>query len=134
MAENLEEVYDLKLPKPATMQSMFDGCFSLKRIEKLSVKSLTTFTNTFKNCESLTDITIDGTIGQSISFQYSPLSVASMKSVISHLEETTLTKSVTFTDACWEALEASGKPYDDGLTTDETLTWKNYVISLGWNV
>lgn len=133
-AENLEEVYDIQLPAQGTIQSMFEGCKSLKKIDKLTVKSSTQFTNTFINCNALTDITIDGTIGQSISFQYSPLSVASMKSVISHLATVTTSKTVTFTDACWTALEASGKPFDDGLTDDETLTWTNYVISLGWSV
>lgn len=136
-AENIEEVYDIQLPAQATIQSMFEGCTSLKKIDKLTVKSLTQFTNTFRNCNALTDITINGTIGQSISFIYSPLSVASMKSVISHLATVTNSKTVTFTDACWEALEASGKPYQEEWTgvTDETLTWKVYVTSvLGWSV
>ena len=62
-----------------------------------------------------------------------------MKNIISSLNNYAgtsdeATHTVTFTTACWTALEASGKPFDDGLTEDETLTWENYVISLGWNV
>lgn len=137
-AEFLEEVYDIKLPNQRAYQSMFENCTSLKKVEKLVVYSIATFGKTFKNCNSLVDIIFDGVIGRSINFQYSPLSIASMKNIISCLAnystDNTGTNTVTFTDACWEALEASGKPYDDGLTEDATLTWKNYVISLGWNV
>ena len=63
-----------------------------------------------------------------------------MKNIISNLKTYAGTSNeakytLTFTTACWTTLEASGKPFDDGLTTDETLTWANYVsVNKGWNI
>ena len=138
-SQYLEEIYDLKIPQIDAYQMTFLSCPELKRIEKIRVGVNTQFYNTFDFCEALSDVTFEGVIGKDISFQYSPLSIASMKNIISSLNNYAGTSdeanyTLTFTTACWETLEASGKPYDDGLTEDATLTWKNYVISLGWNV
>ena len=102
-------------------------------IEKLIVSENTAFQSTTFSYEgNLTDITVEGTIGTSINFQWSPLTVESMKSVISALKNFTGTGSeysctVNFSKACWAALEADSTAPDGG-------TWENYVIStLSWN-
>ena len=137
---NLVEIYNLNLRPQTSYVQCFSGCSALKKIELIKVNSLTTFTNAFTNCEALTDIKISGTITKDISFQSSPLNVESMKNIISNLKTYAGTSNeakytLTFTTACWTTLEASGKPFDDGLTTDETLTWANYVsVNKGWNI
>ena len=65
---------------------LFQGATSLETIRKLTVFETSTFTNSFQNCSKLKNIVIEGTIGQSISFNNSPLTPESMKSVISHLK------------------------------------------------
>lgn len=135
----LKYVYDMKLPAMDYYNFAFAFCFELETIEMIRSNQASNFDKAFEECYALKNITFEGVIGTDLNFQYSPLTIESMKNIISHLAdysgtENAATHTLTFTDACWEALEASGKPYDDGLTTDATLTWKNYVISLGWNV
>lgn len=68
---------------------MFSNCLMLHTIDKFTVKSDGTslFTNTFENCPALKNITVEGVIGQNISFNLSPLTVASMNSIIAHLKD-----------------------------------------------
>lgn len=69
----------------------------IKTIDKLIVKPENTFNNTFINNTELTNITFEGTIGDSISFQWqTKLSKASIESVITHLSTTTSGKTATF--------------------------------------
>lgn len=88
--------------------------------------------NTFRYLTQLSDICVEGTIYKSIYFQWCPLSVDSMKSIISCLTNYTGTSSantmtVKFSDDCWTALEASGAAPDGN-------TWTEYVQStLCWN-
>ena len=51
----------------------FLNCKKLKTIELLRSTKECTYTSTFQTCSSLENITIDGQIGQNISFQWSPL-------------------------------------------------------------
>lgn len=88
---------------------------------------------TFKASTKLANVTMSGTIGNSIYFQYNPLTVDSMKSIISCLKDYVGTdnegvNAVKFSSACWEALEASGPAPHGG-------TWQNYIIAIkGWLV
>ena len=85
----------------------------------------------FSGGTALTDVRFTGTIGTSANFQWNPLSVDSMKSVITHLKNYAGTADaakykVTFTDACWAALEADSAAPDGN-------TWRDYVeTTLGW--
>lgn len=89
--------------------------------------------NTFMQARYLKNIVFEGVITESINLSWSPLTVDSMKSVISCLKnyagtENELTYKVSFTEACWEALETSGAAPDGG-------TWADYVqYALGWTV
>ena len=90
-------------------------------------------TGTFQNCELLEDFTVDGTIACTVNFQWSPLSPASMKSIILHLKNFTDTGSdysttLTFSEDCWTALETDSTAPDGGY-------WRTYVYNvLSWNV
>lgn len=84
----------------------------------------------FGGDKKLKEIRFQGTIYFPINIQYSPLSVDSMKSIISCLknfigtDEEYLYK-VSFSSNCWKALEESGTAPNGG-------TWKEYVQGLGW--
>lgn len=70
------------------MNNCFEGCSKLKTIRKLTVKETTEYTNTFKGCEALENITFSGTIGQDISFANSRyLTNASIESIITALKD-----------------------------------------------
>jgi hypothetical protein len=129
----------MNLSKSTANNHLFNGSNKLHTIEKIiSSKSTAWGNNVFMGCTSLANIVFEGEIAKTISFQYSPLTVESMKSVISCLvnylgTDNEAKHTLTFTSACWEALEASTSPYEDGLTDDENLSWRDYVMdSLGW--
>lgn len=87
----------------------------------------------FTNATKLTDLTIEGKIGDTVNLSTcTNLSTDSMKSVIMALldwrvEDDTMVDALTcgFSTNQWETLEASGKAPDGG-------TWEDYVISKGW--
>lgn len=110
---------------------LFRNC-TVKTIRKLIVSEAVPFVNsTFQDCKNLENIIVEGVIGVTVNFQWSPLSVESMKSIISCLKNysgtsNALVNSITFSEACWAALEADSVAPDGG-------TWREYVQSLGWN-
>lgn len=122
----------IDLRKCTTSSYIFQGCTKLQRIEKLLVIETTPIHNTaFSSTTALTDVTFEGTIGCSVNFNYSPLSVESMKNIIGCLKnykgtDKELTQTVKFNDACWAALEADS-------TSPNGTTWAEYVDEvLGW--
>ena len=113
-----------------SVSSIFAGA-PVQTIDKLTVNENLPLNNAFTNANALTNIMFEGTIGQNTNFQWCPLSVASMKSVIGCLKNYAGTDDaakykVTFTDACWAALEADSSAPDGN-------TWRDYVeTTLGW--
>lgn len=86
--------------------------------------------NMFQNAV-VENLTASGVLANTINLQWCPLTPSSMKSVILILKNFTGTgneysKSITFNDDCWAALEEDSTAPDGG-------TWENYVNSLGWN-
>ena len=116
------------------LYATFSNARDLEIIDGLVLKEdgSQTFTNTFNNCVALTDITIEGKIGKTISFASSPLSVDSMKSIITHLMDYSRTSyaqtySLTFSSDCWDRLESDS-------SSPTGTTWKAYVQNLGWKI
>ena len=106
------------------------GNVTLIEIEKLIVSENTPFSHTFDGCKLLEKITIEGTIGRSIEFPHSPLTVDSCKSIINALKNyagTTneLKYKLTLKNTVWEALNSAETPPSGN-------TWQDYVQSLGW--
>jgi hypothetical protein len=117
----------------ANASSMFAYEPLLHTIDLLRVAETNTDLIIFNGCARLKNLNIEGVIATSINLSYSPLTVDSMKSVISCLKnyagtDKELKYKVSFSSACWEALEASGASPSGG-------TWKDYVMyTLGWQV
>ena len=97
---------------------------------------ISTLNDVFQSCSSLKNITFEGVLDKSISFSACPLSVASMKSIISCLKDYTGTTSehiytVTFKTSAFNALEAEG-------TTAEyngvACTWAELIDNKKWNL
>ena len=129
-----EQITDTKVPiivQSNSAQSMFGNARNLVTVRSLTLHENANLTTIFVNCAKLVNLTIEGTIGNDINLQWSPLSVASMKSIISALKNFTGTgkeysMTVTFSENRWTALEADS-------TAPTGTTWREYVGSLGWN-
>lgn len=134
----ISRVGTLDLRKVGTFISSFQSS-SVKTVEKFITKDdgSQTVGAFFSSGTYITHIRIEGKLGRNISFQSCKLDVPSMKDVIAHLMNYAGTSNegtykLTLSSTCWSNLEASGKPFDDGLTDNETMTWEEYVMSLGW--
>lgn len=86
-----DTIVDIDISSAKNVNGLFDSCEKLETIRKLIVSETTPFTATsFYKCKALADITIEGTIGVSISFAESPnLSDASVQSIIDALKDLT---------------------------------------------
>ncbi len=129
---NIDHLGVIDFSKAQNLNFMFNNS-KIQKIDKLIVGSTgyQNFANCFVGCTYLTEIVeIEGIIGQPIDFRSSPVTVKTMKNVIACLKNFTGTVNegkytLTFSSACWEALEASGTSPDGG-------TWEEYVNNLGW--
>ena len=102
-------------------------------IRKLILINVTTITNPFGGCTNLKDIAIEGEWLKSISFASSPLTVESMKSIITHLKnykgtEEEFSYTLTLASNCKTLLN------EEGSTAPNGITWKDYIFELGWNL
>lgn len=109
------------------------GASNLVTVTDLNLTNATNTTSIFASAKKLANITFVGTIPISISFSSSPLTVESMKNVISHLKnykgtDKEFTYKVTFSSACITALDAEGNTSPNGNT------WREYATDLGWNI
>ena len=102
------------------LSSTFENCRELVTIPKLTLKGNNGFTSTFENCTSLKNIVINGTIEKVINFQYSPLSRASIESVVNALSNTTSGLTVTFKET---AVNNAFTPEEWEALTDEKPNW-----------
>ena len=129
-----------RLPKidvrsATSLDRTFQGDRVLETIDELALKDdgTNTFSNTFQTDISLSNIKISGVIGRSVSFADCPLTVESMKSIITHLKDysgttSELTYSLTLSSASKLALEA------EGATSPNGNLWSEYVDDLGWTL
>ena len=107
---------DIQVISPARVGGTFYGS-SLVTIRKLIVDEGVTYTaDSFMNCSALKNIAFEGTIGNTINFQWSPLTKESIQNIIEHLSSSTSNMTLTlkksakeasFTDDEWETLIAT---------------------------
>lgn len=106
----------------------------LVTIDKLILREDGTNTfsaNMFQSTSKLVNITIEGVIGNSINFQYSPLTIESAKSIINALKDysgtaTAFVNTVTFSSITQSVLDEAGAIFNGK-------TWKEYLLFIGWN-
>lgn len=110
----------------------FYGATSLHTIRKIKNCENVNFASMFTDCNALANVTFDGVISRNFNMQWCPLTVESMKNIISCLKnfagtDSAYTTTLTFSEACWSALEADSTAPDGG-------KWKEYVQNvLCWN-
>ena len=97
---------------------------------------ITIFNTPFYNCTNLKNITFEGVFDKSISFSDSPLSVVSMKSIISCLKDFSGTDgeysyTLTLKSSAFSALEAEG---DTAEYNGEACTWAELIDNKKWNL
>lgn len=134
-SDTIRVVPEVSTVSMETLYCTFNYSRQIEKIKKLVLKEdgSQVFYETFTGCYALKDIAIEGTIGYTINFQWSPLSVESMKSIILHLKNYAGTEkayryTIRFSKACWAALEADSPSPD-------TVTWQTYVqAALGWSI
>ena len=129
-----KRIGELNCSKLSTASYMCNNATQLQTIDKIIFTSSTNIqTTAFQNCSKLANVTVEGTIYQNISFNWSPLTVESMISIIEHLKDYTdhanaNTRTVKFTSACWTKLNAETPP-------EGYATWQDYVTQgLKWLV
>lgn len=105
----------------------------------------------FWQCYKLVNLTIEGVIGQDFNTSSSPLSTASLKSIIKHLKNYLGTSSeyaytLTVKTSAWKALVSAGCTDEDFAWIEETFgiskslweefgfTWTDIVGYLRWNL
>lgn len=116
------------------LQGLFRLCKNLVFVRKLKLATSGkhTFTNTFDECTVLSDIEIEGVIGKTVSFRWSPLSVASLKSIITALkQDTAYNYTITFKSSAFSALEAEGETAEYNGTP---CTWAELIDNKMWNL
>lgn len=130
-----------------TPTQFFGYCRNLETIRKLTIHYNARWNTAFDYCDKLKNIEFGGEIPMDISFKHCPLTVKSLKSVITHLANYAgnTTKeyayTVTFKTSTFEALESEGFTEEDkewlasvGQVYSEDLTWATVIDNLKWNL
>lgn len=130
-ATNLQEIPDYGLPA-LPMVETYNYCRKCHTIECIRITE-TLEPPRFTDCVNLVNLAFEGVIGKSISFLSSPLSVASLKNIITHLKNYAGTSSefsytVTFKSSAFAELEK------EGATSPNGNTWAEYIDDLKWNL
>ena len=109
-------------------------CTALTKLTLTGIIENCRFISCFANCNNLTDVTLEGTIGQDISFQWSPLSRESILSCFSVLSDTATGMTATFKQTAVDTAFETSEGLADGSTSAEWLTLvdtkSNWTISL----
>lgn len=134
-ASSITRIGVIDTRKCPALQNFLYNSVELEYVEKIILmdgsKTQISGNLSFNFCAKLKHCLFEGVMGfSSWNFSYCPLSVESMKSIISCLKDYSGTTdefkfSVLFSDTCWAALEADSTSPNGG-------TWEAYVESLGW--
>lgn len=127
------ELPDINLFKCTNMQLTFANSAKLRKIGTIILPSSpVSYSTPFDGCAALSDVSFEGNFIYSISFQRSPLTIASAQSVINALMDYSGTDkdgmySVTFSSTTMTRLNEAGAIFNG-------MTWDAYVTSIGWTV
>lgn len=134
-----DKITDTKVPitiDGTRADTLFDKCYSLKRIPSLTLTNIVRFSNTFRRCDNLETLIVHGTIdidGFNVG-DCKKLSRESIDSIVAALSTTTSGLTCTLPlDAVNKAYETS-EGANDGSTSAEWIairnTKKNWTVSL----
>lgn len=101
----------------SSLHNLYYNCSKLKEASIKNIKSNLVFSNTFRSCGELEIFNVEGEIGNSIDFQYSPLSKTSIINIIEHLYKDATGQTVTFSKTAIN--NAFGIDVDDETTYPE---------------
>ena len=130
---------DIDISKATGVDALFRSCTLLKTIRNLIASEDTPFANTsFFQCYALEDITVTGTIGQSVWLEGSTLlSKASIKNIIGCLSDTATEKTLTLSEAAvknaygMEEINILMPPYNPYLEDGKTYECQNASGNVG---
>ncbi|MBE6647333.1 MAG: hypothetical protein E7611_06850 [Ruminococcaceae bacterium] len=122
-----------------------EGTFGWSRIETIDKLILrndgtNTFTDTFNSTTQLMNITIEGVIGNDINFRWcTKLSRASIESIVNHLSDAAIGKTLTLSEAAVDTAFSGGQSAPDPSTTTEigssTVAWFDlYMSKPNWTI
>ena len=132
---NLKVIEDIGL-QGGGYQQTFGACLELHTIEKFRCVAGGSYSNPFSQCVKLKNITIDGEIGKSFPIPNSPLSTASIVSIIEHLSQDVTGQTLTLNKT---AVNNMTFPYTSPYSQATYTSWddvinnpvvKNWTISL----
>lgn len=114
---------------------LFHWCLYLHTIDKFIVsETVTNYDYNFRRNDALANILIEGVIAANIDFSYSPLTAASITSVITHLSDTATGKTASFAlnavNAAFESIEGATDGAESQEWLDLVATKPNWTISL----
>ena len=128
----------------SAVSGIFDRVFyqtpgtGLHTIDKIILPAegkITSFNDPFLGCTKLNNVIFEGVIDKSISFSSSPLTVASMKNIISCLKdysvEAPFSYTLTLKDICKTELEADTETVE---FNGSTYTYFELITAKGWNL
>ena len=121
-----------------TFDRIFYGASKLVTIDKIILPpegTIISFNTVFYGCDKLKNVLFDGIIDKSISFSDCPLTVESMKNIISCLKDYSLENAFTYTltlsDSCKTALEADTEKVE---FNGQSYTYFELITAKGWNL
>ena len=115
--------------------SIFNSDTRLHTIRKLIVAENINFGASFASCGSLKNLIIEGVIGCNLNLSACPLTIESLRSVISCLKDCSTENQGTYTltlkDTCKTALEADTETI---AFNGQSYTYFNLITAKGWNL
>ena len=131
----VDVLVDIVVTEAEPGNELFAYSAMLKTLKKISVIDSVKFAGWFSGCTSLVNLTIEGVIGQNgFNVSWSPLSKASIISVINALSSTTTGLTVTLRKAAVDTAFEIAQGSADGSSSEEWLnliaTKSNWTINL----
>lgn len=115
------------------LNRLFYSC-AVESIDRFIVSENITYSVPFEYATHLKNITVEGVVGNTVSFSYCPLSRKSVQSIMAALSDTAAGKTVTFRKTAVDTAFETAEGASDGSTSEEWLalvaTKPNWTVSL----
>ena len=126
----------IDLRKATDITNTFVNCYNMEKIDKIIVDESLPATLMFSNDTALKNVIIEGELVKNFSAGACPLTVESLKSIITALKDNSGTAdeykyTVTFLASAFETLEAEG---DTAEYNGVACTWAELIDNKKWNL